>query len=126
MAEYYLGIAGNEQKLNPISLTVNAQRQRQAKEARLASGVMVRDTVTVKRIFSFSWMKLPGITDEDGLGRDALKSLFEAGGTLSLRIPLENGSEETVSVLFDNVFDEHLVRRVPVYFWDVSFGLVEV
>ena len=126
--EYYLGELGSESMLSSVDRDVNEQPERLKKETRLASGKLVRDIIAVKRTVKFSYEKLSGKTSDvvdGGLGRNDIRDLYDEGGELNLRIPLDVGGFEDVTVLFDS-YSEDRASATPYYQWDLQFTLVEV
>jgi hypothetical protein len=115
--------------LSAGGLQVKTGLARIAQRTRLASGSLVEDIIATKRVWRFTYDELPGDTGDvldDGLGRDALRGLFDAGGTLTLTVPLEGGSTENVTVMFGENFDESRTRVRSFWRWNVEFELDEV
>ena len=125
--EYYLGELGSELKLSSVDRTVVEVPLPIKKEVRLASGKMVRDVVTTKRVFNFSYKLLPG-KDADvadsGAGKNSIRELYNDGGTYNLRVPLDVGGYDDVTVYFGD-WKEERVRTIPHYLWNLSFSAVE-
>jgi hypothetical protein len=127
--EYYLGESGSEEMLSSISLVVETGHEVLKSETRLASGALVRDVIARKRRWEFTWEFLPGDdtdVEDSGLGRDSLKDLFDTGGELVLKVPLETGGTDDVDVLFEGEFSERRIRVSPYFAWEVGFSLVEI
>ncbi len=126
--EYYLGELGSESMLSSVDRNVDENPERIKKDVRLASGKMVRDVIAVKRTFKFGYKKLPGKTSDvadDGMGRNDLRDLYDDGGELNLRVPLDVGGYDDVTVLFDG-YSEKRASATPYYQWDLQFTLTEV
>jgi hypothetical protein len=110
-------------------MTIEETEREIARTTRLASGNLVKDVIARKRTWSLSWKYLAGDTAntmDGGLGRDALKTLFETGGELNFILPEEGGGSETVEVMFGEEFGESLITTSPDWKWKVSFELIEV
>lgn len=126
--EYYLGELGSESMLSSVDRNVNENPERLKKETRLASGKLVRDIIAVKRTFKFSFEKLPGKTSDvadGGMGRNDIRDFYDEGGELNLRVPLDVGGYEDVTVLFGG-YSEDRASATPYYQWDLQFSLDEV
>lgn len=125
--EYYLGELGSELKLSSVDRLVSEAPLKIKKEVRLATGKMVRDVIATKRILKFSYKLLPGkdsdVADE-GVGRNSIREMYDDGGTYNLRVPLDVGGYDDVTVFFDK-YDEGRTKAVPYYLWQVNFTLVE-
>lgn len=125
--EYYLGELGSESMLSSVDRKVSESPLEIKKEVRLASGKLVRDVVAIKRVFKFSYGWIPG-QDSDvadsGIGRDLIREMYNDGGSYNLRVALEEGGFDDLTVYFDG-YKEERVRTTPYYLWDLSFNLVE-
>jgi hypothetical protein len=129
VADYKLGSAGSEQKLSAKGMSIHEAAREIKRETRLASGKLVRDCIARKRAWQLSWKRLAGSTadtEDGGLGRDALRALFDAGGSLNFVAPLEGGGSETTAVMFGEMFEEELLQTSPFWQWRLGFELEEV
>lgn len=125
--EYYLGELGSESMLSSVDRTVKEVPLPIEKSTRLASGKMVKDVVAIKRVFNFSYKLLPG-KDADvadsGVGRNSIREMYDDSGTYNLRVPLDVGGYDDVTVYFEK-YSEERARAAPHYLWNLSFSVVE-
>lgn len=129
MADYLLGATGSEERLCNLTMKVKCTPIELGKRDRLSAGKLVKDVIAVKRSWSFSWRWLAGNTEDThdgGLGRNALRALFDAGEALNLVIPVEDAEDEAVVVMFGTDFPEEPVQTSPFWKWNVGFTLEEV
>lgn len=130
MGRYRLGIVGNELLMSHTEVSITVTEQKFAKDIQLANGKNVRDLIAVKRIWAWTYTKLPGEknhTADQGLGYNDLILLFENTNQLSLLVPDHLGNNEQVDVLIGQILTGVLKRRSPWVLWEtVNFSLVEV
>jgi len=114
--------------LNPSGMTHSISEDTVAKTTRLADGTLAHDWVNVKRTFSFSWSFLLGQDSGSFLGRDSIRAYNLAGNSIILTVPLEvSPYSEDVECVFGESWTERIVMvKSSVYYWELSFDLVEV
>jgi len=114
--------------LNPSGMTHNISEDTIAKTTRLADGTLAHDWVDVKRTFSFSWSFLLGQDSGSYIGRDSIREYNLAGNSVVLTVPLEASPySEDVECVFGASWTERIVMvKSSVYYWELSFDLVEV
>ena len=130
MERYKLGIVGGEQLMSHTEMSLNVTQQKVARDLQLADGSNVREVIAIKRLWSWSYNKLPGEivhTADDGLGYNDLILLFEGSDQLSLLVPDQLANYEQVPVLISQALSGQLTRRSPWVLWEsVNFSLLEV
>jgi len=129
--KFMLGVALSERPLSENDCEMDVATEQTARETRTAAGALCRDLVATKRRWRFAYSWLPAQREkvfDGGMSRDELQALYEAGGSLSFKVPRCNAVPEQTYVLFGlgSYAEKLLLRDVAegdVY--AVSFELVE-
>jgi len=130
---FKLGVAGLQKTISGHNRDFNEARRIICAERRRGDGRLVRDVISEKKEWQFSFRSLPhsdAQTVDNGMGVTSLKSMMTLSLTsvLRLTIPTEDGSEINYDVMFEaQSWKEKIVSRNDGN-WksDVSFTLVEV
>jgi hypothetical protein len=99
----------------------------------MADGSTKRDTIAIKRTWTFTWEWMPSSSDDtvdSGLGADDLTTLFNTSGVLVFREPDEAGNYALHDTLVstDGFKKDNVLRRRTGYgprYWNVSLTLLE-
>ena len=130
MERYKLGIVGGELLMSHTEVNIMVTERKISRDLVLANGSNVRDLIAIKRLWAWSFNKLPGEkqhTADAGLGYNDLILLFNSTDQLSLLVPDHLSNYEQVSVLISQALTGQLTRRSPWVLWErVTFSLMEV
>ena len=122
MSRIWLGLPGNEQLLPAMGRKLSVEDFEILKEARTASGRLVREIIDVKRRFKLDYSFVTNAILEQ------LRQLYQLGikNNLSLKIEQENGEIEQYEVVF-RPFSRSRYLIGNKWFWEgISIELEEV
>jgi len=122
MSRIWLGLPENEQLLPNMGRRLTVEDLEILKEARTASGRLVREIITVKRQFKLDYSFVTNAILEQ------LRQLYQLGikNNLSLKIEQENGEIEQYEVVFRPFSRSRYLAGSKWYWEGISVTLEEV